>query len=428
MAVDAKQIVSLAKKNAVTIVAVVVAAGAVAVPFVVASPWRTQAEEQMNERAGAARNLDAISTKSRKLPHVDPDAEPGTLERFPTKAVIEAGDAAVKALGAQSKEVQKAVLEVNRYRPLVPNAFSRRVREFNEALPRFREEYAKVMPAGLNALVKGTLPPTAEEIALRVSARKNQIVAERAVRQGQTILNQQEIAQLQARAEVEEPAAFRNELALAHQCYVSPTTWSPFPGIDAGGAPPRADALWLAQVGLWIQEDVASIVAAANKGSASIFASPVKHLVKVEVPQWPYMLQSQSGGEGGGSSVPVTKVDPSAEIKLNKSMNLTGRQSNGLYDVVHYRMTVRLTESAVTPFLASIPNGRLHYVLRVVELRAIDSASEAVMGFVYGNDPVVELTIEVEALFLRSWTEALMPVPIRQRVGIDEPAVVAPPQ
>lgn len=430
MAVDTKRIISTAKKNGLTITAGVVALVAIAVPFVVADGWMAETQTNLDQRAGVAKSVQEMGKKARTLPQVDPDAaDKIPLDMFPSKSAIEAGENAKKHLAAQAEVMLNEALKLNVRRPLLEEVFKATPQRFTGVSGRFREEYLKVMPAGLNDLIKGGIPRTAEEIALFLAAEKDQIQRERAVRSGGQILNQDELQQLILKAEQELPQRLRNDVALRSQVYLSTDTWQPDTNMVAGTSAPSADSIWFAQLGLWIQEEVARIVLAANGSSPNVFQSPVKHLVKVsfvqysqQAPTGPYILPASTGGGDMGTAamVPLTGVDPAAPVTLSKGAFLTGRQASGLYDVVHFNMVVRVAESQVTTFLASIPRGRLVNVLNV-NLSSIDSSAESAAGYIYGNEPVVQLVIECEMLFLRRWTETLMPARVRQIVGIDAP-------
>lgn len=429
--VDAKQLLAVAKKNAVSIACGVVALACVAVPFLVADPIVSGVETELQQRASVAGSIDQLLNKSRKQPLLDPTiTEAPTLGNvFPTRGVIEAGGTAVKRLTTESENLLKEALRLNVHAPLVPAVFTSGLGDrYTTAFFEFSTKYARIIPDELDKIVNGGRPYTVEEITRAVANQRERIAAERSIRgQGGAVINQQEILDLQRQSDIDVPLAMRSEISSKYATYVSPDTWTVTPNIINVPRPPSPELVWIAQMGLWIQEDVARIIADANKGSRSVFTSPVKHLVKVQFdPATMYVLPKTAGEIGGAGTVTVTGVKPEAPITLTKSLSLTGRTASGLYDVVHYRLIVRVAESYVPEFLALIPRDRLHYVLNC-NLRAVDAPSEAAIGYSYGNDRVVELDLTVECLYLRSWTEKYMPKGIRQLVGID-PAPAAVPQ
>ena len=69
-----------------------------------------------------------------------------------------------------------------------------------------------------------------------------------------------------------------------------------------------------------------------------------------------------------------------------------------------------------------------------VNLLPVDNAAALASGFVYGNAPMVELTLSLEAVFMRSWTagppenpSGPMPPDVRKLLGWDAtPATPVP--
>jgi hypothetical protein len=435
MAVDTKRIMTVAKKNGLTIASCVVALAAVAVPFVVADGWVAETESALDSRVAVARSVQEIGKKSRTLPQLDPRVEEKKpLEMFPSKSVIDAGEAAKKHLESQAETMLQEALKLNVRRPLLDDVFTATPQQYRGAAFRFRDAYQQYMPAGLTQMIKGGVPLTAEEIARTVAAEKDRIQRERAVRSGGQIINQEEVQALLLKADTEIPQLLRNSVALNNQVYLSTDTWVVDPNLTAGVTVPTPDVVWFAQLGIWIQQEVARIVVGANGTSPNVLSSPVKHLVKVNFVSYgtqslagPYILPAAAASaDGMGTpSVPVTGSDPASAITLSKGAFLTGRQATGLFDAVHFQMVVRVAESEAAKFLASIPQGRLVNVLNV-ELSSVDSATESAAGYIYGNEPVVQLVVECEMLMLRRWTETLMPARVKQLVGIEAAPVATP--
>ena len=429
MAVDTKRILTVAKKNGLAIASAVVALAALAVPFVLADGWVSETNTNLDARVSAAKAVSDMGKKSRTLPQMEPDAtDKKLLEMFPSKSVIEGGEAAKKHLAGQAEAMLNEALKINVRRPLLEDVFKATQAQYRGAASRFRDAYKEFMPAGLTLMVKGGVPLTAEEIALDVAAVKDRIQRERGVRSGGQLLNQEELQQLLLKADIEVPQQRRNSVALGNQVYLSLDTWTLDPNMSSGASFPLPDVVWFAQLGIWIQQEVARIVLSANEGSRNVFESPVKHLVKVnftqysqQAPAGPYILPAAVVDASGGAAsagAPMTGLDPAATITLSKGAFLTGRQATGMFDAVHFQMVVRVRESDASTFLASIPRGRLVNILNV-EMSSIDSASESAAGYIYGNESVIQLVVECEMLFLRRWTEGLMPTRVRQLVGID---------
>ena len=57
-----------------------------------------------------------------------------------------------------------------------------------------------------------------------------------------------------------------------------------------------------------------------------------------------------------------------------------------------------------------------------IDVSTVDTAERAAAGFMYGANPVVQLNLQCEALFMREWTVPLMPQTVKQELGIEAPA------
>jgi hypothetical protein len=110
--------------------------------------------------------------------------------------------------------------------------------------------------------------------------------------------------------------------------------------------------------------------------------------------------------------------DINAPLPKNTAVSPTGRVSNALYDVLHFRLTIRVDATRIPDVLQALSRNRYITVLNL-KASAVDTAEQAALGFFYGqNVPVVELTIDGEVLQLRQWTVPLMPLAVKRALGI----------
>jgi hypothetical protein len=96
-----------------------------------------------------------------------------------------------------------------------------------------------------------------------------------------------------------------------------------------------------------------------------------------------------------------------------------------MYDVWHFTVTANVAADKVDDFLRVLGKNRMITPL-TVELRSMDAAEALGRNYVYGERPVIGVTAQCEALFLRSWTEKLMPPLIKQQLGITPPGGATP--
>ncbi len=425
MAIDKDKIFGFLKKNGIGIGALAVSLVAIAVPFLYADGLAKQLKADLDSRASEGASLDTLLKATRTLPALNPEAkDPEPLKAFPSDAIIKSATAAVEQFRKNVNDLLDAVIKFNKQPPLVAAALPgpllaaegapapKNNTSNQAALFEFRDAYRDSF---LNVLVHEKLnagfAPSPQEIADELAAVKAKILAERTVRANGQITNQPEVDALLTKEDLTRPMIVRQRIAEKSSIYVSPVTFRVESIIEKQDAPSYPEA-WYAQVGYWLQNEIVDAIAEMNKGSKSVYTSPVKHLVKIDFsPQ--FVLNPLAKG--------VTGEDPSAAITVDKRLSYTGHGSNGFYDVLHFKMQARVTADKVPDFLRQLSNNRLITVLSV-DLSSVDSVAAAREGYVYGPSPVVEVRLQAEALFFRRWTKPLMPQVIREGFHVVAPS------
>lgn len=427
------------KKNMFSVVCGVIAIIAVVAWFWPIGGMYDQLRSEVQASAKTYQEIENLRKQPRNLPSlVLENSTQDPLERFPNDRVIQIGRQATKALTDQSDRMLKTVSSLNIRPPLVPGSLPRANSKARSDFPRlYLEELGQTeegWKTGIPKLLHATEPPTKDEIdevAWKIwdEQYKVRIVA---------IAGQNNLQQISDEYVSEQINLAKNERirrAKENLMYLDPDSIPPSPEIQAG-KPPTDVQIWFAQTGLWIVQDVAAAINEANKDAHNVMDAPIKHLVSFRVPFGPeqYILASSApqtaamgGGESGVSAQPTLNANGVPEYY---SLSPTGRVCNPVYDVIHFDLVLRVDFRKIPQILAEIERNRLFTVLRA-SVAAIDSAQELkTNGYVYGNEPVAELTIQGEALFLRSWTvdkdntppykNALMPEFVRGVVGAQE--------
>lgn len=131
---------------------------------------------------------------------------------------------------------------------------------------------------------------------------------------------------------------------------------------------------------------------------------------------------ARAGGTGTGEdddTLPEVDLpnDPSADVNRQFAYSMTGRLPHTpVYDLMRFNLRLRCEAAAVPYVLNQLQAGSLITVLNV-DVRTVDLALAASQGYVYGDEPVVELDLQGEMVFLRSWTAALMPTSIKDALA-----------
>jgi hypothetical protein len=418
----------IVKKNIASILCGVVAIAAVVAWFWPIGGMYSTLKANVDKSKQQYDQVEQLRKAPRKLPTLvlEGNPEQAELKSFPNEKVIAAGKAKTAALTAQSKKMLETVTQLNIHRLLVPdslpnpNSTAAQVfpTAYLEALGLSDKGYETGIPKMLNA----TSPPTNEELTeiaqdIWENNYKNRILLVAGQDNYQDVSNQftyEVVANLKEQEQ--------RKRAMNHMIYLDEVSLAANTIIQPGVVPKKND-IWFAQVGLWIEQDVANAIVAANKGAKNILDAPVKHLYSLKLPFGGdmYIRGGTPGAEG--AAVP-TDANGAPQLFIASP---TGRACNDLYDVVHFDLVLRVDYTKIPQILNELERDRLFTVL-TTSVASVDAADEKnKYGYIYGDQPVAELTLTCEALFLRSWTvdkennfkNALMPQAVRQHVGAE---------
>lgn len=206
-------------------------------------------------------------------------------------------------------------------------------------------------------------------------------------------------------------AARADELAY----YILPDaiTGAPAPGDSVvprdlpPGTPPLEQA-FLHQWDYWVITDVLRAVAAANSdelGSpVGVPAAPVKRVDRVAVRQ----LSLARAGDDSRSAA----AGP-------QPTSYTGRlaQAGQDFDVRMARLEAVVAPAKLPQLLNALASTN-YMTVTGVQIEPIDPWAEIEQGFFFGSDHVARAVIDVETVWLRSWTAPLMPPPVREALGV----------
>jgi hypothetical protein len=419
------------KKNMLSIICGVVAIAAVVAWFWPVGPMYDHLKSDLSARAKTYQDVDSLRTASRKLPALVLDGgEQPSLDHLPNEKVINAGKQATQKLTEQSKRMLETVSKLNVHTPLVPGtlpiagstARGQFPAAYFEALGATDRGFETGLPKKLNA----TRPPFADELMEMANKIWDDKYNPRVVAIGND--NNLDSLRDEFLEEIRNlPDQERNKRADTHTVYLDETSLPLSQEIQGlNGKPPTDVQIWFAQMALWVTEDVVNAVNAANKDSKRIPDSPIKHLKALRIPFGigQYVLQAQAVG-GAPDAAGVTQ-DPNG-VPQAFVLSPTGRVSNDVYDVLHFDLVLRVDFRKLPQIIAELERNRLFTVMSTAVTTVDAQAEFNDVGYVYGNDPIAEVTLQCEALYLRSWTvdkentykRALMPQLVRGWVGAE---------
>lgn len=427
MKFDFNKILELSKRYWVIIAfCVVMLIAVIAIPAFV-SGQQEALQKDLDTRKATNDSIAQVLSQQRHQPVVSMtvDAAAPLLEQFPNDRLIAAGENAIKGVQLQSLKMKDDAVRINLHKLLVPGSLPDPTDTF-----RFQQIYMKQFQTEIPTLLGSATPPTDEEIGLRAQQETQRITAEQPHNASGDVWNKDVLQQNINMMLANLPERMRQDAAEHHKMYVAPTALSIHPALapPAPGAPTLAldaEAIWLGQMGLWIQQDVAGAIAQLNAASTRVETSPVKQLVQIYVPSdrslyvmpVPSAAGAAASPAAGPAAAPVTTdTDP---FPKDYAASITGRVSNGTFDVVHFYVVLNVQVPDVERVIQTMERGRLLTVLQS-EVVAVNSAAMQTQGYYFGKTPIVTLTLKCEELFMRDWTHTLMPPTIKAFLNVDQ--------
>ena len=352
-----------------------------------------------------------------------------------------------------TEEATKAIdtaIRINRHEPLLREAL---LLQRDRDRYQFRDVYiqrlgigrAKGNPQSIQVgILKGGFLPTPEDVT-RVQNELWEKEFKPKINPFAPTTSEQSLRQQWTEACLNLPQQMRDDVIKNSKVYLNADALDYNARITVTEAPDPVN-IWWAQLGLWVQEDIAKVIARTNEAAPNVTEAPIKRLLKLQQPKSFVAGAVQPGapapgvapapGAGGMADCNALDfqgdipTDAPAEFVAPTSVSFTDRTSNEMYDVVHLAMLIDVEAAKIPQVLAELSRNQYIYVLRV-GVENVDSLSERAAGYEYGSRPVVRLTIECEELFLRAWTinapdGPLMPKLVRDQYGIQvqKPAAV----
>jgi hypothetical protein len=419
-----KKFVEFAKKHLMSIIYGVIALAAVGAIFWPINGLYDELKAKLEDRGKLAANLQQTLTKVRLTPVIPGEAEQqGKLEHFPTKQVIANWQAVTKQIHDESQQMFDAAVEMNKRPLLIPNVLpdppTTAIRS------QFRDKYYKLMniadenvrPTAITQILKpGFMPSDAAINAAKATLEQKLLGEQRLDPNGQPL--DPGYQTLLTREKEKVPDELKTQVGENCLMYVQPDALDPSPDmLNLNLAAPDAGPIYIAQVGYWIQEDVLKSLADANMGATNVKDAPIKHLWKMKFASnaWAPLQAGSAPADAANQS-----TDPASEWKLNFANSLTGRETNGIYDVYRFSLRLFVDADRIDTVLHALTRGKLINVV-LCDVVSRDTAEYASRDYFYGDKPIVQLDLQCEALLLRKWTTPLMPPSVRTALGVKLP-------
>lgn len=469
-----KPVLNWIKKNLIIVISALLILVFLPAGWLFSSGWNKKVRAQASEAYNSTRGeLQRVGSVTYALPAVLAGEQSVSQSRAPNRAVTDFFKQQGEIRLAQVRDVVERGTAFNRrnHRELVPgllpaapnNSVLRRLGlEMAEQIAGTRDASGNVVRASvydqlLRRLNAGA-PPMPEElgsILAEFATREQERYAAGSTDNRLTEAQTQQMAQDMVKRRLQEYAGRAKSLAFyatlesirgpegAQQ--MQEPGWSRIPTTPPSQSEiTEADAfVWLWDY--WIVTDVLEAVALANtdrvSGAMPIPDAPVKRVERLRISEvavpaaagaatddmsgFPTGFGESDRDAMGGTGTfgsPGMGSDPTAAPGAN--VTHTGRTSDAAYDLRTVQLQVIASSQDLPRLFDAL--GRINYMTVVgVRLEPVDVWAQIDEGFFYGDDHVVRATIDIETVWLRSWTLPLMPERVRLAVGapVEAPAI-----
>ena len=146
-----------------------------------------------------------------------------------------------------------------------------------------------------------------------------------------------------------------------------------------GGQAPSAEAMWYAQMNVWVQQDIARAISEMNtfrdrRGSDAAESRRLRvarEAREVDLAGAGFDMYYTAASAAGASGATEDPAAAAAQTKQPKVYNAspTGRACGPMYDVVHSTLTAVVAENAVEDLIRTLQSGRMVTVIQLPESR-----------------------------------------------------------
>ena len=368
---------------------------------------------------GAMSNVTSEMEGARRL-----QTDISNLARRPdpiNKKAVDLAQDGIDQIKANHDRVMAFARESNRYEPLTPRAFP-------TASPPDRVEFRDAYQAEVNSwldILKAGDVPTADYIAQERDLMEAEMPVDESLGTDRDdrrpVQPKKDAKLLEETAEVR--AAIRNAKSI--YCYATPASFQDSDVSQSNGPmyatrPPSLVQMWQAQLEVWVQRSIVNGIAAINNTEAERLRKegmepwvgnlPIKKVVSIQTTTY-YVTDSTQGKTGGDKERAYPPGSAAAVF--------TGNKSNELFELMQFSVRLVVDARDIPRIVSDLCRGSFHSPLRI-EYESVPP-NLTMEGMIYGDEPVVTLTVDFETVFFSDLYLPLMPDKILQELGKKRP-------
>ena len=398
---NTKKVIALLRANLWSLLTLVLSLGIGGGAVVWASGEREKVESTLAERAKVVNQLDGFHRGNLDVSISGNNIVSGS--GVPTSELIQEVNAQVERSNAYAEAfvADAESFHLRNRKPFNTELFPEPPSSKREVIPEtFHGQMASAY-AQLEAEVSAVKPLGEKELVDKLRARRRMYlggldeIPQENLEDYRVAMSEQRVSSLRDRAM--EGGVYLDDAATAFPPYEQTKSYA-------------LGELYLWQWDYWVREDILRALTANNRPEG-VFENPVKRIRRIA----PEPISSSQGGSdqpgpggmGMGGGAPggggVGGGPDSLDQPINKdlSYSLTGRQSNGVWDVrpVDILMVV---ETARLPEIIDELTRENFFTVLDVSLTPLDSFAALAEGCYYGSAPVSDVAIRLETVWFRS--------------------------
>ncbi len=286
-------------------------------------------------------------------------------------------------------------------------------------------------------------PLDSEVLRERIAARKQALMTQIAPGIGESEMEESARTQISQQL-VEQRLGALETHARDTSFYADETVLPPSVPRTVPAAAPSIETCFNWQADFWLVSDLMSAFAAANdqfdtRGvGGNVIDGAVKRVESIQFGPFVTVMQQvdqptntrgdmggpHGGPHGGNTPAPTSRSGRSGSagsdaIATGESFTGRGAESSDLYDVRKVKVTLIASYEKLPALINAISSENFMTVLDA-DIFAVDPWDMISQGYYMGTDYPVRVEMEIETLWLRSWTKAYMPPSVREQLGIPE--------
>lgn len=459
---NGKAILGWFKKRWAVVVCLLLAVVPPGVAFYFSSGWNKQIRDDQTKQATTHKQKLESAKVTYTLPSLSPDVQPISLKMEPNAAATEWFKQKSETIKADSSKVMDLSLQFNQggapRKPLVDDLFPRpanrqetisRTVEFAKVLIGDRQRtgaYQKLL-ADLNA----GGPVEDARLAADLGEEKTRAIESiKGPNQNRELKPEEKDAI--TKKLIQRRIGMYQSRASQVSIYGSLINFTRRIPRQVPPRPPTVARCFAWQADYWAISDALQAIKKANtpQGASrptTVDKAVVKRLKTVSF-TLPYLTLAEEGesqgnqlpsGLPGPDGQPAPPPEPgndgtAALFTPNYALSVSGRlggsdYKNAMYDTIYLDLRLIVSSARLPELIDAFAQTNFMTVVDV-DLAEVDLWEDLAAGYYYGPEHVVEAHLEVELVWLRSWTTPFMPRAVKKELSIPipPPAPDAPPE